>query len=369
MAELFEHGPRMDRTARSFNEPMCAFIDRCGDPFFAEVRRLMTGWLGHIPAAHIADLRRRLQSRDDAQFESAFWELYLHEAYMCSGYRLTLHPTPTGTGRRPDFLIEGDDARFYLEAVRAGAPARRAGEDKRLTEARRVLAEVGAERYTLDMATYAVGARPLPVKAVRRDLREWLSALDAQADRRREAGRGALPRLSWRQDGWQLEFTAQPIGSERAGAGLPLVRTHLRTGWAHDTSRVLGALNEKANRYGALDAPLVLAVLSNSEFHTDDLDVERALFGALIGRTRPRAARSRPTPRPRPLVYQQGMATSAHPASHCRRGPLPLDGHQSPAPPLDHAETRDTTADATRLARPHRRHRRHANAKPCRLAG
>src|SRR5258708_4381076 len=143
MAELFEPGPRMDRTARSFNEPMCAFIDRCGDPCFAEV---------------------------------------------------------------------------------------------------------GAERYTLDRATYAVGAQPLPVKALRRDLREWLSALDAQADRRREAGRGALPRLSWRQDGWQLEFTAQPIGSERAWADFPLVRTHLRTGWAHDTSRILGALNEKANR-------------------------------------------------------------------------------------------------------------------------
>jgi hypothetical protein len=71
MAELFGHGPRTDRTARSFNEPMCAFIDRSGDPFFAEVRHLMTGWLGHVPSAHVADLRRRLQSKDDAQFESA----------------------------------------------------------------------------------------------------------------------------------------------------------------------------------------------------------------------------------------------------------------------------------------------------------
>ena len=61
-------------------------------------------------------------------------------------------------------------------------------------------------------------------------------------------------------------------------------------GWAHDASRILGALDEKANRYGALDAPLAIAVLSNSEFHTEDLDVERALFGAWIGR--------RPSPEP-----------------------------------------------------------------------
>jgi hypothetical protein len=282
MAELFAHGPRTDRTARSFNEPMFTFIDRCGDPFFAEVRRLMTGWLGHVPAAHVTDLRRRLQSRDDAQFESAFWELYLHEAYLRSGYRLTIHPPLTGTRRRPDFLIEGDDARFYLEAVRACAPAGRTSENRRLEEARRVLADVGAEHHILDMATYAVGPRQLPAKALRRDLREWLSALDAQADRRSEPGRGALPCLSWRQDGWRLEFTAQPIRAEQAGADLPVVRAHLRMGWAHDASRILGALNEKANHYGSLEAPLVIAVLSNSEFHAEDLDVERALFGALI---------------------------------------------------------------------------------------
>ena len=54
--------------------------------------------------------------------------------------------------------------------------------------------------------------------------------------------------------------------------------------WAHDASRILSVLNEKANRYGALEVPLVIAVLSNPEFHTEDLDVERALFGALIGR-------------------------------------------------------------------------------------
>ena len=284
MAGLFRLGPRTDRTARSFNEPMCAFMDRSGDPFFADVRHLMAGWLGHVPSEHVTDLRRRLQSKDDAQFESAFWELYLHEAYLRSGYRLTLHPALNGTGRRPDFLIEGDGTRFYLEAVRACAPAGRTSENRRLEEARRVLAELGAERYLLDMATYQVGARPLPVKTLRRDLREWLSALDAQADRCTAQGRGAIARRSWHHDGWRLEFTAESLRPGHGDAGLPLVRAHLRFGWAHDASRILDALNEKANRYGTLEVPLVIAVLSNSEFRTEDTDVERALFGALMGR-------------------------------------------------------------------------------------
>ena len=51
----------------------------------------MAGWLSHISSLHIADLQCRLKSKDDAEFESAFWELYLHEAYQRSGYKLTIH--------------------------------------------------------------------------------------------------------------------------------------------------------------------------------------------------------------------------------------------------------------------------------------
>ncbi len=83
----------------------------------------MADWLGHVPTRHEPDLRSRLQSKDDAQFESAFWELYLHEAYRRSGDKVVIHPPLAGTGCRPDFLVEGHGTRFYLEAVRACAPA------------------------------------------------------------------------------------------------------------------------------------------------------------------------------------------------------------------------------------------------------
>lgn len=284
MGELFLPGPRADRSARAFNEPLYAFVDRSGQPFFAEIRRLLIEWLSHVPPPDPTDLRRRLQSKDDALFESAFWEVFLHEAYLRSGYSITIHPAVTGTSRRPDFLVEGDGTRFYVEAVRACAPPDRTGQARRLEEVRRVLATVSADRYILDMATYAIGARPLDVRGLRRDLRKWLSDLDGQAGGLR-AGEGsrALARLSWRHEGgWRLEFTAQPIRSDHVGAGLPLVRAHLSMGWAHDASRILTALDHKANRYGVLDAPLLIAVLNNPEFHADDLDVERALFGAMI---------------------------------------------------------------------------------------
>jgi len=141
----------------------------------------------------------------------------------------------------------------------------------------------------LDMATYAIGTRPLKVKVLRRDLREWLADLNRKANRH-PAGTGSrtLHRLPWHQeDGWRLEFTAQLLRPEHIGTGLPLIRAHLAMGWGHDAARILAALDEKANKYGPLEAPLVIAVLSNTQFRTEDIDVERVLFGALTGRPSP----------------------------------------------------------------------------------
>jgi hypothetical protein len=285
MDDLFRHGPRSDLTARSYNEPLYEFLNRSGEPLVADMRRLMTGWLSHVPSMHVTDLRCRLQSKAEAEFESAFWELYLHEAYQRSGYRLTIHPVIAGITRHPDFLVEGNGTRFYLEAVRAGASSGAAGGGKRLEDAQRVLDPIGADQYLLDMAIYAVGAQPLQVKTLRRDLREWLMELDQDAGSSHgRSGSRALYRHSWSQaDGWRLEFTAQQLRAEDAGRGLPLIRSYMKMGWGHDAARILGVLDDKANRYGTLDAPLVIAVLSNSEFRADDADVQQALFGNLFG--------------------------------------------------------------------------------------
>jgi hypothetical protein len=224
VGDLFLQGPRTDLTARLHNEPAYDFLNRCADPFIDDIRQLMAGWLSHVSCEH-ADELRRLQGKDDEQFESAFWELYLHEAYLRSGYGLTIHPEVAGTTRHPGFLVEGNGARFYLEAVRACASAASVAEEKRLEDAR-VLATLGLDHYFLGMATYAIGTRPLRATRLRHDLRTWLAGLDA-ADGHPPAGTGpgALRCLSWRQeDAWRPEFTAQRLQPQHTAAGYPLFR-------------------------------------------------------------------------------------------------------------------------------------------------
>jgi hypothetical protein len=353
VGDLFRQGPRSDLTARSYNEPLYEFLNRSGEPLTADVRRLMTRWLGHVPSMHRADLRRRLQGKEETEFESAFWELYLHEAYQRSCYRLTVHPPIAGTTRHPDFLVEGNDARFYVEAVRACAPSSAIGGDKRLEDAQRVLASIGADRHVLDMATYAIGSQPLRVRTLRRDLREWLTSLDQNADRSRAGSPSrTLHRRSWSQeDGWRLEFTAQQLRPEDEGRGLPLIRAHMKMGWGHDSARILGVLDDKANKYGALDAPLVIAVLCNSEFRSDDADVQCALFGALIGwQPGPEPPGPRELLEPGHWCTGGGWRRAHAPQVITIHDLFPWTVAGEPATSVDHAATRRQRPRTTRLA-------------------
>lgn len=102
---------------------------RAAGPTWDAVRDLTTAWLSRVASDGRADLVGRLRSPDDNQFRSAFWELYLHEALLASGFDVAIHPTLPGTTRQPDFLAGAGDTSFYLEAkvLDEEGPRRRGG--------------------------------------------------------------------------------------------------------------------------------------------------------------------------------------------------------------------------------------------------
>jgi hypothetical protein len=84
---LFDATARSDATPARHDEERFAFLNRSASRYFGYVRELMEEWFSHVPAEAQADLRGALRA-DDRQSESAFWELYLHEAYLrgCRDY-------------------------------------------------------------------------------------------------------------------------------------------------------------------------------------------------------------------------------------------------------------------------------------------
>lgn len=284
IASVFDDVPRTNAKVARHDEGRFEFLNRSASRYFTICRDLIEDWFRHVPAPHRPSLRGNLRS--ELHHRSAFWELYLHEAYRRSGYKVVIHPDVPGRSSHPDFLVSRDDERFYLEAVTVGrTPAERA-EEARLSQVHQLLADVLIEDFSVGLSTYAVGARPLATKALRSRLRDWIAGLDADAvtsavEASPRSGFDTLPEFCWDDDDWSLVFHAIPLGKWARGVPRPALGM-MGPGEATMVDNLTGltrVLDSKRSKYGPLDAPLVVAVQSNTEIPTRDYEVEQALFG------------------------------------------------------------------------------------------
>jgi hypothetical protein len=281
---LFDEMERTETRAKHDREPIFTYVNSSARAPIAAERQVLEQWFERYPASGKDDLRARLRSPIDAQHQSAFWELYLHELFSGMGYTLEPHPDIETSTNHPDFFVERDDiVQFYLEAVVAGLPsAKNAGAEARLAEVFDLVNKLQTSDWFLHVEYRGLPGTPPPVKPLRDQLKTWLAGLDRAVieEMLKSEDWDSLPRFEWTHDGLSLSFTASPRSEKTRGATntRPL---GIRIGEAHlietdnDIRRVVEA---KAKKYGELKIPLVVAVNVISE-HCDDIDINNALFG------------------------------------------------------------------------------------------
>jgi hypothetical protein len=198
----------------------------------------------------------------DERFESAFWELYLHEAYRRSGAGPVIHP---------DLAVTLNGHRAYIEAVRVSATPAKASKQARLTAVEAVLESMPTSNVRLQFSWHRIGETSLATRQLKTELTRWLAGLDyAEIIRTAKASGDCFtgPTLPWRDGDWHLTFTALPV-TPRPRTGLIGARGPGRASGVDNVTGLSRVLDAKANKYGtSLDAPLTIAVLSNTDYPT-----------------------------------------------------------------------------------------------------
>jgi hypothetical protein len=287
---IFDDFHRTDRIHASQNEGTFAFLNRINDAYFGRARDLLNAWHQRMPEKSQADLRGRMRSGDERQFDGAFWEIYLCECLRGVGTEVSVHPQLVGTGKVPDFLAEGAEP-FYLEATTTGVAPAEAGADRRLAEVIDALQSIDSPNFFLDIDIPAAPGRLPSVGRLRAEVETWLGGLDpdeatqAYSEQIDHFPFSALPARTWNLEGWSIELHAIPKSTASRGkAGLHPVGMHSSGGAVIvDRATPLGlALTKKAKRYGTLEHPYLVAVMDVDDFRIDEYEVRNALYGTSV---------------------------------------------------------------------------------------
>lgn len=281
---LFSNAERTDTAPMRAGESSYAFLERSARPEIARVRALLSEWVYRYPEAEREEVVARIRSENETHFRSATFEVFLHEALRRLGYQLTPHPDPgTGVAKRPDFLVAAPDGgEFFVEAVLASERDGRSPAAEAMKEAALgYLNEAPHTAFLVDVESEGDPTTQPSGKTLARDVHAWLDTVDPDPLRERLIADGldAMPSMTWAHEGWELTLRAIPLSAERRGKSARLIGA-LGSGarWVNAWEPLRDAVKKKANRYGQLTKPFVVAVNADI-FHLDEIDEVQALYG------------------------------------------------------------------------------------------
>src|SRR6266849_2045527 len=275
---LFDQVERTEDRLKNERESTFAYLNASARAPMTAAREVFEGWFASYTESGKADLRARFRSPIDAQHQSAFWELYLHELFSRLGFTLEPHPEIEGSRNHPDFLVKEDDvAKFYLEGIVAGIPsAKDAGAEARLVEVFDLVNKMKISEWFLQVEYRGYPEAPPSVKELRKQLESWLASLDVKAiDAALKAEEwDSLPKYEWQCDGLTLTFTPSPKSPEAAAnpESRPIGILMGEGQILHTDNDIRHAVEKKAKKYGVLPLPLMVAVNVVSG-HCDEIDI------------------------------------------------------------------------------------------------
>ena len=252
------------------------YLNHSNRPEAGRVRETLEQWFDRYPESHRSTLLNRLRSPVDEEHLSAFFELLLHEFLLRSDHRIVaIEPTLEHTDRSPDFEVEGPcGGRFYLEAVLAtGKSHEERSAQRRLNEAVHEVESADAPMHFLELRIAGKPTQQVSLRLLRRQLRDWIALLPAEPD-------AVDPEpFVFCEHEMELTVTAYLRNRPRTSSGSAIGVQWMEPCWRHPGDGIRESVGRKANRYGRLNAPYVVAVNMLDNYSGTD-DLLDALFGS-----------------------------------------------------------------------------------------
>ncbi len=267
-----------------YAEPMFDYLNRSARLESERIRNLLEQWFKHFPSKAQDELRARFRLKDNRQHIAAFFELYLYELLSKSGFSAETHPTINSKATHPDFkVLKNGKPLFYLEGTLAALSDTDTSAKARENQLYDVLNRMESSNFYIRVEIHGALTSNLPGAKIRSFLKNKLSDLDPDEITKQleQGGLDTLPHWNWECDGGRITFfpiPKKPEAREKLGVrpiGLQFHGVYFLT----PHIAIMKSIQDKANQYGKLDLPYIIAINVIDGFTVDDIDIKNALFG------------------------------------------------------------------------------------------
>jgi hypothetical protein len=284
---VFDIFDRSDLSFASYGEENFSFLNRSNRPEFVAASEMIEDWFSRYPSSQQIELASRFRDKNTPQnFDSAFFELFLHEFFTRGGCEVVVHPESCGSSKRHDFLITTPTSvQFFLEAiVVTGVSQEERATQSRTDDFYNALNRVVSPDFLIIVRHFNFKpGSPIPLSKVRKAIQSWVDGLDYEQimEIHQNTSYDALPTYDIQVPGGFARLVAVP--KKREARGLPNVpAVGGNTGdeiWVHTHEDIKSAIKKKSpSKYDVGDSPYVIALRCQDTF-TRPIDIGRALFG------------------------------------------------------------------------------------------
>jgi hypothetical protein len=263
------------------------FLAGCPRADMTRIREELERWYLRYPEPR-EDLRARFRSSKERQHLGAFFELYTHEIFRQQGFVIETHAEGGGDSpRRPDFLLERDGVKVFVECEVMKDPITNDSVEANRGKVFDAFNRKSSPNFRVCMDILEASKQQPPAGKWCKALLKKLEKLDPdEVQRLIDEGRhDDLP--SWTLEGndWRVRFEPVPKPlSDRGAQSMGLLHTTCHGSGVFDVE--LEKLNDAYSNkrpqvYDIQDWPYVIALNCMSPSFRED-EVEASLIGELF---------------------------------------------------------------------------------------
>ena len=279
MSQLFDDRRRNYIKPSRRAETTYSFLDRSSLPEFEKVRRMLERWIERLPNKHqqktVANMRHKApgSAKDQAQFNAAFFELFLHEFLIGAGGRVEFEPRING--RTPDFRVterlqDGSEFMYVIEATDIDLE-RGTGLETDWNEMSAI--DALNEIFSPDYYLYIHVNGKLESLPRKKHLKqpfenllketEYEEALRIQQEP--DSDLEDLPKASFEHGSWTVVGHLIPVSPEYRGeTGAFVANGPIKVDYINDIGKTKDRLYQKARRYKSVDNLIIALRCDNS---------------------------------------------------------------------------------------------------------